>query len=149
MKTVVALISFTLFILSSAYGQEKDAAKIEEALRMQIDSSWTVNIDTANIPKDAFDHGILIGWVRLTNNQGDEIHFSLCKPLNVQLLKKEIEHTQLIASCTLTGYDYNLFKSIIKIENCYLFLIGYPCWSTYSQNTTLLMKELVEKMQKM
>jgi hypothetical protein len=133
-----------MLIISPACGQEKDIAKIEETLRMKIDSSWTISIDTANIKKDVFDNGVLIGWVRLTDGKGDKLNLALCKSLNDKLLLKEIENHQLSASCLLSEDSY-LSRSELKMENHYLFLPMYPCWSAYSANSKHIWKELVEK----
>lgn len=144
MKTLLTLLVPMMLIISPACGQEKDIAKIGETLRMKIDSSWTISIDTANVEKDALDNGVLIGWVRLTNDKGDKLNLVLCKSLNDKLLMKEIENHQLSASCLLSEDNY-LSRSVLKMENYYLFLPMYPCWSGYSKNSQLLMKELVRR----
>lgn len=145
MKTLITLITYTVLFLSSAYGQGRDISKIENALRTRIDSSWTIEMDTTNIDKNAFLNGVSLGWAILTNNKGDKLTLRLCKSVNDHLLKlkAEIKETQIIASCELSQTEH--FRSILRIENYFMYLPTYPCWSSYTKNSQLLFKELVEK----
>lgn len=131
-------------LLTSAYGQKNDISKIEEAIKMRIDSSWTISMDTVDIRKDAFEGGIFLGRVQIKKYKEDKLVLLLCKSLNDYLLEKEILDHQLSASCRLSE-DYYLLRSVLRIDNYYLFLPMYPCWSGYSKDAQLLIKELAEK----
>lgn len=144
MKKLLIVISYVLLFVVSAYGQEKDLVIIEEALKSKIDSSWTISTDTSAIRKDAFDRATLLGVVRLRTNKGDKLDLLLCKSSSEYLFKKSVVNHQLSASCSLSE-DYDTHRSILKIENYYLFLPMYPCWSVYTKDSQLLMKKLVEK----
>ncbi len=145
MKKLITLITYTALFLSSAYGQKEDITKIENAFKLRTDSSWTLSIDTTNIRKDMFVNGDFIGRAIFTNNNGDKLALLVCKSLNDHLLKlkQEIQQHQLIASCALSEED--TFRSILRIENYFMYLPVYPCWSSYTKNSQLLFKELVEK----
>ncbi len=143
MKTILTVLLLTMLNLHVAFGQE-NIPKMEKSLGDLTDSTWTITTHLYDNASNRFKNGVLLGTVKLSKNKTDFIEFQVCKPLNENLLIQEIKNDQVLASCLLSE-DYYLFRSILKIENYYLFLPVYPCWSSYGTNSQLMMKKLAEK----
>lgn len=115
-----------------------------ESLHHSIES---IKIDTAESVKTQFK-GVYI--IKSGEFKGvatvfiDSTKFNLLifTTSNDSILREQVNSFHNHASCTLSK-DYNLFHTIYKIKDFYLFLPMYPCWTSgYSDK----MKRVMEKL---
>jgi hypothetical protein len=146
MRVNIIIILLLSFITKNSYSQD-NLDQLEVKLKSLHHSIELVKIDTTESVKNQFNGVSIIksgeykgvATVYIDSASFDLLIFTTS---NDSIFKEQVNSFHMHASCTLSK-DYNLFFTIYKTKNFYLFLPMNPCWTGgYSD----IMKKVIEKM---